>query len=392
MCSQTGQLNLGDKTVTISCRKCDQCVAARKRHWIGRINAEAETAKSVTFATFTYDGGYDRNEAYFLKYIDFQRLLKRLRRRGHRFSYVAVGEYGSKASRAHFHALFFWDGPEPSVPYDRRIPYAKNPTGQEQNIWPEGFIQFERPRSKQACAAYLMDYLDKDNVDCLKYSKVPALGEKYLLEYAAKIGRNGLTLFRESDRYTIPSNKRANGQLFYYPVGRSTAIYERMIIAFLDGHYASGRSGAPRCGVEVSEYLWDRVNAAELTHEDHPALIQACHDLFGSQIIQEGEYLGHGYHASQDGQKIYLTDAKGSKIWQAHIDKKSGDKQSANLLRLLRLKFQHLRQRGYRVDDLPSQLLNLSPLPNGSPGTASLLSRSHEIRNAQPKESKKSAP
>jgi len=388
MCSQAGQLNLGDKTVTISCRKCDQCVAARKRHWIGRINAEAETAKSVTFATFTYDGGYDRNEAYYLKYSDFQRLIKRLRRRGYRFTYVAVGEYGSKASRAHFHALFFWDGPEPPVPYDHRIPYAKNPCGQEQNIWPDGFIQFERPRSRQACAAYLMDYLDKDNVDCLKYSKVPALGEKYLIEYAQKLGRCGLTLFRESDRYTIPSNTRANGQLFYYPVGRDTAIYRRMIAAFCSAHYASGRTGAPRCGVEVSEYLWDY--SQDLCATDPLEIIQACHDLFGSQAIQDGENLGHGYFGSEQGE-IYLTDAKGSKIWEAHIDNGSGDSQSANLLRLLRLKFQHLKTRGYLPDDLPSQNLNLSPLPNGSLDTASLLSRFPEIRNAQPRESKKSA-
>lgn len=56
------------------------------------------------FITLTYD---DVAYVPVLIYHHFQDFLKRLRRRGFKFSFYMAGEYGAKLGRPHFHALLF---------------------------------------------------------------------------------------------------------------------------------------------------------------------------------------------------------------------------------------------------------------------------------------------
>ncbi|AXL15629.1 replication initiator protein [Microviridae sp.] len=222
----------GGKTMA-RCRRCKECISERKMKWIGRMLAAEQTAKNTLFATFTYAGGYDAINAYHLDYRDLQNCLKLMRYGSKRkgidpleFGYVAVGEYGGEKNRAHFHALFFFDGDGPDLELDKRVDYF---------AWKWGKVQFEKPRSKQGAATYLMDYLDKDGFDInrLKYSKRPALGHTYMLKYAEDHAKAGLGLFQGGPSFTIPNNTARSGKPFFYRIEPDEPIYSHMITRYV---------------------------------------------------------------------------------------------------------------------------------------------------------------
>lgn len=219
-------MTMPDNTqILVQCRKCDECIAARKRNWIGKLVAEQATAKTVWFATFTYGGGYENDEAYIINYRHLQLLFKKIRKAGYTFKYIAVGEHGTKFERAHFHVLFFFDGPTPPVSQlNERIDWS---------FWDHGKTQIEHPRSKHAAAVYLMDYMDKDNLTGakLKYSKHPQLGIEYMLSWAEKHAKTGVTLFQKGNSYTvdIEGQQSKSGENFFYPLDRSSSAYEMVM-------------------------------------------------------------------------------------------------------------------------------------------------------------------
>ena len=199
--------------------------------------AAQQVATETWFCTFTYGGGYENEDAYWLDYSDLQKALKKMRKAGHRFQYVAVGEFGSKRARAHFHAVIYWYSDPPKRPMGVQL----NKPGEKRDshkcsFWTHGIVQYEFPRSAQGSAAYMMDYLDKDNLNknALKASTNPAVGLPYMLEYARERARAGVPLFPNGPSYTIPGNKRSNGDLYFYRVGKQTAAYEKMLNAFIE--------------------------------------------------------------------------------------------------------------------------------------------------------------
>lgn len=325
----------GRDPIMVACRKCDQCRGAKKRHYIGRLNAEAQGADSVTFATFTYGGG-DHYRSSWLHYEDLQKCFKILRKRGHRFRYVAVGEYGGEKERAHFHALIFWQGEEPEVVYDQHVFYKGTaPQGKpEQDFWKHGFIQFERPRSKQAAAAYIMDYFKKGADARLKPSV--GLGEDYLCKYAEDQAKAGLPLFPKSDRYTVPGNNASNGKAFWYTVGKKTAIYQKMIEAYA-AEWHRLRDGQPIVvGEDLREELFER---AQNLDRENVWIQYLCGELFGLREhndYSEGVFIAPGVVVHQD-QVIWLEN--GDIIWRRHL-------KGAGLVGALNLYHQRLKELG----------------------------------------------
>jgi len=228
MCKNPRPMQYKDRQISVACRKCEDCIKARKRHWIGRLMAEQQTCHSVWFMTLTIKGGYDNEDAYRLNYADIQKMFKRLRKAGYRFKYVAVGEYGGEENRAHYHVEIFWQDRPPPAEFNRR-------KGYEWEYWEKGNACIEIPRSQQACAAYIMDYMNKSNLQdsIMKYSKNPMLGQSYLLLYARKHAQKGLPLFPQGATFTVPNNiSKLTGKSFYYPVGEDTAIYQKMLEAY----------------------------------------------------------------------------------------------------------------------------------------------------------------
>lgn len=101
----------------LSCQKCVACVQNRRSGWFLRLKNEEKRALSVWFITLTYD---DENlpigkmEIPTLVKSDLQKFFKRLRKmmfgsksKGKYFKYYAVGEYGDKVQRPHYHIILF---------------------------------------------------------------------------------------------------------------------------------------------------------------------------------------------------------------------------------------------------------------------------------------------
>lgn len=98
----------------VKCRQCMPCRINQRQQWAARILLELLTNPKALFVTFTYN---DENLPYFYDYpggnlvkSDIQKFFKRLRRKLPNTTpirYYAVGEYGEKTSRAHYHAIIY---------------------------------------------------------------------------------------------------------------------------------------------------------------------------------------------------------------------------------------------------------------------------------------------
>lgn len=102
------------------CRWCISCRIDRRNYWQDRLDYAHLERKSAAFVTFTYDD-YEIPLNHFgeptLRRSDLVLYIKNLRRQldyhGYpplcfkNFQYYAVGEYGDRFGRPHYHVLFF---------------------------------------------------------------------------------------------------------------------------------------------------------------------------------------------------------------------------------------------------------------------------------------------
>lgn len=98
------------------CGKCPACRATKAQEWTYRLFAERKLHKSAVFLTLTFD---DENLHRLLKcsnsglYFSLDKKIlqdfnKRLRRNlSRRIRFYAVGEYGEKTKRPHYHGIYF---------------------------------------------------------------------------------------------------------------------------------------------------------------------------------------------------------------------------------------------------------------------------------------------
>lgn len=97
----------------VPCGKCIDCRKARVNSWYVRLLEEKKISTSAHFVTLTYDDitlPYSDSFIPTLDYADFQRFVKRLRKNYNTqksIKYFAVGEYGSKTDRPHYHVIMF---------------------------------------------------------------------------------------------------------------------------------------------------------------------------------------------------------------------------------------------------------------------------------------------
>lgn len=99
--------------LSLPCGQCVGCRLERSRQWAMRCVHEASLHEANCFITLTYAEEH-LPDSRSLVYSDFQKFMKRLRRRtGAKFSFYVGGEYGDKEMRPHFHAcLFGYDFPD----------------------------------------------------------------------------------------------------------------------------------------------------------------------------------------------------------------------------------------------------------------------------------------
>lgn len=106
---------------SVPCGKCAACMQTKRDSWSVRLQHELHAAHSASFLTLTYSNEYFMekcikaddvqkqimyNQSVHKK--DVQDFLKRLRYYNDtEFRYFAVGEYGEKTNRPHYHLLLF---------------------------------------------------------------------------------------------------------------------------------------------------------------------------------------------------------------------------------------------------------------------------------------------
>lgn len=109
-----------DTNQAYPCGKCQACYIRRCQEWTVRLLEEDLVAKSSYFVTFTYDNDHIHitpKGFATLNPTDLVLYFKRLRKAHSKsersyIRYYAVGEYGSRTNRPHYHALIFNADPE----------------------------------------------------------------------------------------------------------------------------------------------------------------------------------------------------------------------------------------------------------------------------------------
>lgn len=100
----------------VPCGKCNYCLQVKRGDWSFRLLQELKVATSARFLTMTYtDDRLPRNHDTGLPELckrDVQLFFKRVRKDNavltdQRVRYYAVGEYGTKTARPHYHAIVF---------------------------------------------------------------------------------------------------------------------------------------------------------------------------------------------------------------------------------------------------------------------------------------------
>lgn len=92
--------------IDLPCGQCILCRLEHARQWAVRITHEATLHDANSFITLTYN---DENLPPHgsLHYEHLQKFWKRLRKKIGKLRYYAVGEYGDKTLRPHYHACVF---------------------------------------------------------------------------------------------------------------------------------------------------------------------------------------------------------------------------------------------------------------------------------------------
>lgn len=115
-CSSPFRKLYTNKIVDLPCGKCYACKARRTSGWSFRLMQEFKRCTSAHFVTLTYDPLHvplSENGFMTLDKRDCQLFMKNLRNTYRhekdppKIKYYLVGEYGSRTSRPHYHAIIF---------------------------------------------------------------------------------------------------------------------------------------------------------------------------------------------------------------------------------------------------------------------------------------------
>lgn len=143
----------GTEKVPVPCGRCPSCKLRRVNGWVFRLLEEDKVSSSSHFVTLTYDTEFvpiSENGFMTLRKKDLQDFFKRLRKlcHGSKIRYYAVGEYGTKNRRPHYHGIFF------NVPDASLFTQAWSLGGRPLGAVHIGTVAGE------SCA-YVMKYMDK---------------------------------------------------------------------------------------------------------------------------------------------------------------------------------------------------------------------------------------
>ena len=97
----------------VGCGQCRNCRINRRREWVGRMILEAKEHLFSSFVTLTYDDEHMPKDGSLCK-KHLQQFIRRLRKALYprKIRYYAVGEYGDKSWRPHYHLIVFGLSPD----------------------------------------------------------------------------------------------------------------------------------------------------------------------------------------------------------------------------------------------------------------------------------------
>jgi len=159
-----------DQSYPHACGKCPECKANKARVWKHRILLEADMYSVSSFVTLTYDDAFLPEDRSVSK-EELQKYLKRLRGlldvKKEKLRYFAVGEYGDKNFRPHYHLCLFGVGDYVKIRKAWRVDGRKNGVL-------KGFVYIGMVEPKSA--GYMTGYVTKN----LTKEEDPVLVEKGL--------------------------------------------------------------------------------------------------------------------------------------------------------------------------------------------------------------------
>lgn len=188
-----------------SCGQCLPCRIGRRRVWMHRILLEALQYENNSFVTLTYgddflpDGGS-------LVPRDLQLFIKRLRKEvaPEKIRFFAVGEYGDKLSRPHYHLALFnykscWRG---MSHYRKGVVNCCDQCDRLRDTWASGNVYLGElnSRSAQYVCGYVVkkmtsatDFrLEGRHPEFVRMSRRPGIGVSAMHEVASELLRYDL--------------------------------------------------------------------------------------------------------------------------------------------------------------------------------------------------------
>jgi len=147
-----------DRPMTVPCGHCIGCVKRSKRDWSIRIMHEAQMHADNWFATLTYDDEHLPEGGTLIR-TDPPKFVRALRRKGHKLSYFAMGEYGSEKLRPHYHLALFGLRLDDVKESGSKKQGASHTSEEIATVWGKGFAPLA-PLTPGA-AAYIAGYIQK---------------------------------------------------------------------------------------------------------------------------------------------------------------------------------------------------------------------------------------
>lgn len=217
------------KHIPVSCGKCIDCRKDYQKEWTFRLSQEMKRCRIPCFVTLTYNeenvpyGEVEGEPQTVLVKSDLQKFFKRLRKNGGELMkdmrYFAVGEYGSKQNRCHFHAVIL----APNIVFVSELDKLVKKS------WTLGFSYTKFCTDKQV--HYVCKYMNK-------LDDRPHLVKPFRL-YSRSIGLNYLTQ-KVIDYYlTLFDRTCVNGSV---RIGLPR-YYRRKLDALSDSNYFLKRAG-----------------------------------------------------------------------------------------------------------------------------------------------------
>lgn len=226
---------------TVGCGQCRGCMIKKSKEWANRMMLELPYSSSAYFLTLTYDDNHlpvnsmldrETGELHDVATLDkeeLQRFFKRLSKKfGEGIRYYAVGEYGSKTMRPHYHAII-WNLPL-TIGNDLVLDPVRNRSQQGYPIYVSKSIEDCWRVSKDEAARTGMEYRSVKGIHAL--SEVTwnccAYVARYVMKKRGREHRHEYEDLGLLPEFAIMSRRPGIGRMWYDEHGES--VYETDII------------------------------------------------------------------------------------------------------------------------------------------------------------------